>query len=111
MLGFVEQESHGVHVCNKCGWPFPNPHPSAKHRRAHKRVCGTIEGFKLVESEANTLLTISDDDGDHKSSSEKSLLYTVFFIGFVDVGFNSFYLNLLFCSFLVSRLPNLLGYS
>lgn len=68
------QESHGVHVCNKCGWPFPNPHPSAKHRRAHKRVCGTIEGFKLVESEANTLLTVvSDDDVDHKIPSPKVL--------------------------------------
>ncbi|KAA0067642.1 titin-like protein isoform X2 [Cucumis melo var. makuwa] len=68
------QENHGVHVCNKCGWPFPNPHPSAKHRRAHKRVCGTIEGFKLVESEANALLTVvSDDDVDHKISSPKAL--------------------------------------
>uniref|UniRef100_A0A0A0LAY3 C2H2-type domain-containing protein n=1 Tax=Cucumis sativus TaxID=3659 RepID=A0A0A0LAY3_CUCSA len=68
------QENHGVHVCNKCGWPFPNPHPSAKHRRAHKRVCGTIEGFKLVESEANALLTVvSDDDVDDKISSPKVL--------------------------------------
>ncbi|XP_022979694.1 uncharacterized protein LOC111479336 isoform X3 [Cucurbita maxima] len=67
------QKSHGVHVCNKCGWHFPNPHPSAKRRRAHKRVCGTIEGFKLVESEANTLVTISDDDGDHKTSSSNVL--------------------------------------
>ncbi|XP_022956004.1 uncharacterized protein LOC111457832 isoform X2 [Cucurbita moschata] len=67
------QKSHGVHVCNKCGWHFPNPHPSAKRRRAHKRVCGTIEGFKLVESEANTLVTVSDDDGDHKTSSSKVL--------------------------------------
>ncbi|XP_022944405.1 uncharacterized protein LOC111448858 isoform X1 [Cucurbita moschata] len=63
------QESHGVHVCNKCGWPFSSSHPSAKRRRAHKRVCGTIEGFKLVESEANTLLTVSDNDGYHNSSS------------------------------------------
>ena len=89
-MGFVGQENHGVHVCNKCGWPFPNPHPSAKHRRAHKRVCGTIEGFKLVESEANALLTVvSDDDVDDKISSEKSILYTVFFIGFAKVGFKS----------------------
>ncbi|CAL0306327.1 unnamed protein product [Lupinus luteus] len=36
-------ENHGVHVCNKCGWSYPNPHPSAKHRRAHKKICGTIE--------------------------------------------------------------------
>ncbi|XP_074306805.1 uncharacterized protein LOC141642044 isoform X2 [Silene latifolia] len=37
----------GVLVCHKCGWPFPNVHPSSKHRRAHKRVCGTIEGYRL----------------------------------------------------------------
>ncbi|KAL9240086.1 hypothetical protein vseg_014346 [Gypsophila vaccaria] len=37
----------GAHVCHKCGWSFPNSHPSSRHRRAHKRVCGTIEGFRL----------------------------------------------------------------
>ncbi|XP_039067774.1 uncharacterized protein LOC120213782 [Hibiscus syriacus] len=43
-------ESHGVHLCHKCGWPFPNPHPSAKQRRSHKKICGTIEGHKLFNS-------------------------------------------------------------
>lgn len=43
---FKGNENHGVYVCHKCGWPFPNPHPSAKHRRAHKKICGTIEGYK-----------------------------------------------------------------
>ncbi|QHO12660.1 Putative cysteine-rich receptor-like protein kinase [Arachis hypogaea] len=41
-------ESHGVHLCHKCRWPFPNPHPSAKHRRAHKKICGTIEGPEVL---------------------------------------------------------------
>lgn len=105
LLGFVGQESHGVHICSKCGWAFPNPHPSAKHRRAHKRVCGKIEGFKPVEAEANDAhLPLSDDDGDHKNSCKKSLLYTVFFpcplsvcIGLYKLGFSSFLvLNFLF---------------
>nr|GMD02326.1 microtubule-associated protein futsch isoform X1 [Ipomoea batatas]GMD70859.1 microtubule-associated protein futsch isoform X1 [Ipomoea batatas]GMD90912.1 microtubule-associated protein futsch isoform X1 [Ipomoea batatas]GME10373.1 microtubule-associated protein futsch isoform X1 [Ipomoea batatas] len=61
--------SHGVHLCHKCGWPFPNPHPSAKHRRAHKKVCGTIEGYKLTESEP-THLAISDDD-EHPSDDDR----------------------------------------
>ncbi|XVF84533.1 hypothetical protein PTKIN_Ptkin17bG0044500 [Pterospermum kingtungense] len=52
------QDSHVVHLCHKCGWPFPNPHPSAKHRRAHKKICGTIEGYKLVDSHT----TASDDE-------------------------------------------------
>ncbi|GLU10225.1 hypothetical protein SLE2022_270450 [Rubroshorea leprosula] len=55
-------ESHGVHLCHKCGWPFPNPHPSAKNRRAHKRVCGTIEGYKLVDSGEINHGAASDDD-------------------------------------------------
>ncbi|KAL2647541.1 hypothetical protein AAZV13_05G124300 [Glycine max] len=64
-------ESHGVHLCHKCGWPFPNPHPSAKHRRAHKKICGTIEGYKRSASEGQPHLNGSDDehvsDDDHKT--------------------------------------------
>ncbi|KAG5015322.1 hypothetical protein AAZX31_08G104300 [Glycine max] len=70
-------ESHGVHLCHKCGWPFPNPHPSAKHRRAHKKICGTIEGYKLSASEGQPHLNGSDDehvsDDDHKTPGPKSL--------------------------------------
>ncbi|EEF41771.1 hypothetical protein RCOM_1554430, partial [Ricinus communis] len=70
-------DNHGVHVCHKCGWPFPNPHPSAKHRRAHKKICGTIEGYKLVQSEGSTHSTMSEDehqsDEDHKTPSPQIL--------------------------------------
>ncbi|KAL8048597.1 hypothetical protein ABFX02_07G076400 [Erythranthe guttata] len=64
---------HEVHICSRCKWPFPNPHPSAKHRRAHKRVCGTVEGYKLIHSEEeeeehDRHLSISDDE--HASDSE-----------------------------------------
>ncbi|KAF1887887.1 hypothetical protein Lal_00023895 [Lupinus albus] len=64
-------ESDGVHVCNKCGWSYPNPHPSAKHRRAHKKICGTIEGYKICVSDEQTHFYCSDDehvyDVDHKT--------------------------------------------
>ncbi|XP_022631988.1 uncharacterized protein LOC106778650 isoform X2 [Vigna radiata var. radiata] len=64
-------DSHAAHLCHKCGWPFPNPHPSAKHRRAHKKICGTIEGYKLSVSEGQHNLNGSDDehvsDDDHKT--------------------------------------------
>ncbi|GAB2267208.1 hypothetical protein Dimus_002193 [Dionaea muscipula] len=51
-------------MCRKCGWPFLNPHPSAKNRRAHKRICGTIEGYKLGNSELDN----ENPDGDeHKT--------------------------------------------
>ncbi|CAN6837966.1 unnamed protein product, partial [Brassica oleracea] len=39
------------HVCTKCGWNYPNPHPSAKNRRSHKKICGTIKGFEILGSE------------------------------------------------------------
>ncbi|KAF8016233.1 hypothetical protein BT93_H1672 [Corymbia citriodora subsp. variegata] len=63
-------DSHGVYQCRKCGWPFPNPHPSARHRRAHKRVCGKVEGYKVVGSEESPHLNVSDDehsDDEHKT--------------------------------------------
>ncbi|PON55711.1 Zinc finger, C2H [Parasponia andersonii] len=72
-----ESEHDGVHVCHKCGWPFPNAHPSAKHRRAHKRICGTIEGYKLVDLEGSAHSNVSDEDRlsdeDHKTLSPKVL--------------------------------------
>ncbi|TKY47803.1 dentin sialophosphoprotein isoform X1 [Spatholobus suberectus] len=55
-------ESHGVHACHKCGWPFPNPHPSSKQTRAHKKVCGTIHGYKPLFSERQTHSNASDDE-------------------------------------------------
>ncbi|XLT72765.1 hypothetical protein HN873_029191, partial [Arachis hypogaea] len=60
-----------------CGWPFPNPHPSAKHRRAHKKICGTIEGYKLCSSEEQSRSNGSDDghgsDDDKKSPGPEVL--------------------------------------
>ncbi|XP_042045757.1 uncharacterized protein LOC121792042 [Salvia splendens] len=68
----------GVQHCHRCGWPFPKPHTSSKHRRAHKRVCGTIEGYKIIHSE--NYLAVSDDDRDsdddeyHTPSPKKNAL-------------------------------------
>ncbi|XP_065861504.1 uncharacterized protein [Euphorbia lathyris] len=70
-------DGHGVHICRKCGWPFPNPHPSARYRRTHKKICGTIDGYKLVDSQGFSHLTLSDDerlsDEDHKTPSPQLL--------------------------------------
>ncbi|KAK8493011.1 hypothetical protein V6N13_060503 [Hibiscus sabdariffa] len=54
--------SGGVHLCHKCGWPFPNPHPSAKHRRSHKKICGTIDGYMLFDSRDTTHAAASDEE-------------------------------------------------
>lgn len=48
---YIGGKSNGAHVCTKCGWNYPNPHPSAKNRRAHKKICGTIKGFEILDSE------------------------------------------------------------
>jgi len=59
-------------VCHKCGWPFPNPHPSAKHRRAHKKICGTIEGYKEEQTNFNG----SDDD--YKTPGKFTIIICIF---------------------------------
>lgn len=61
------RESHGVYMCNKCGWPFPKAHPSSKHRRGHKKVCGTIEGYKLLESDDHLVAS----DGEHAPGEDQ----------------------------------------
>ncbi|XP_071700010.1 uncharacterized protein [Rutidosis leptorrhynchoides] len=62
------ESHHRVHLCHRCGWPFPNPHPSAKHRRSHKKVCGKVEGYTtLIGSEV-----ISDDEHNPDDDKEKS---------------------------------------
>ncbi|KAM7461740.1 hypothetical protein LguiA_029861 [Lonicera macranthoides] len=64
-------DSHGVYICHRCGWPFPNPHPSARHRRAHKKICGSIEGYKLFDSEGHIHLNASDDEHEQHSDEER----------------------------------------
>ncbi|KAJ8530780.1 hypothetical protein K7X08_023661 [Anisodus acutangulus] len=77
-------ENHGPHLCHKCGWPFPNAHPSSRHRRAHKKVCGKIEGYKLSELETadnSTHSAVSNDehhsDGDHRTPSPNDKMTSV----------------------------------
>ncbi|OVA12986.1 zinc finger protein [Macleaya cordata] len=63
-----EAHGHGHHVCTRCGWTFPNAHPSAKHRRAHKKVCGKLEGFKVPDEHENGSSThLADFEDEHLS--------------------------------------------
>ena len=59
--------SSGIHGTDLL--PFPKSHPSAKQRRAHKNICGTIEGFKLI---ANGFDDAPNSDEDHKNPSKFS---------------------------------------
>ncbi|KAD7478102.1 hypothetical protein E3N88_01238 [Mikania micrantha] len=66
-LDFAGREILEVHVCHRCRWPFPKPHPSAKRRRSHNRICGTVEGYTklIVDSEADS------DDERHSDSDDR----------------------------------------
>ncbi|KEH20641.1 putative transcription factor C2H2 family [Medicago truncatula] len=90
-------ENHGVYVCHKCGWPFPNPHPSAKHRRAHKKICGTIEGYKEeptnfngsdVDYKTPGLVELGSNNGgiERKFSRSESEVYSDAVDDFPDTG-------------------------
>nr|XP_043632677.1 uncharacterized protein LOC122603896 [Erigeron canadensis] len=61
-----------VHICHSCGWPFPNSHPSSKHRKAHKRICGTIEGYTTKLTHSQLVASDDDDDQHHSDENEKT---------------------------------------
>lgn len=63
------------HVCSKCGWNYPNPHPSAKNRRAHKKICGTIKGFEILGSDQNLDLHKEDCLDDEQKTPSKNILW------------------------------------
>ncbi|GJT34160.1 putative transcription factor C2H2 family protein, partial [Tanacetum coccineum] len=94
-------EGRRVHLCTICGWPFSNPHPSAKHRRSHKKRCGTIEGYTVLigveavsdedhhadtdkEKSPNDVVTESSDSGTSQGGSAKKTLDKDLFYSFND---------------------------
>ncbi|KAH9318106.1 hypothetical protein KI387_019875 [Taxus chinensis] len=81
------KDLHDVWICNRCGWTYPNPHPSAKHRRKHRKNCGKIEGFKVMSSAGREIQGGSSDDElsddevnstDHKKPSFHKDINSVF---------------------------------
>ncbi|BFI17172.1 hypothetical protein MPTK1_6g03870 [Marchantia polymorpha subsp. ruderalis] len=52
--------------CRECDWTYPNAHPSAKHRRNHKKNCA---GKLKVAATAPAHVGSSDEDSDHESHS------------------------------------------
>ncbi|KAJ1290281.1 hypothetical protein BS78_02G231400 [Paspalum vaginatum] len=44
----------GGHLCHVCGYQYPNPHPSAKLRRSHRKHCGNaLPQAPAVAAEGN----------------------------------------------------------
>lgn len=65
--------------CNECGWTYPNHHPSAKHRRNHKKQCGKIPGFmntsKDLASGPQTATTGGSSDDGSSDEEQHRLLH------------------------------------
>ncbi|KAL3692061.1 hypothetical protein R1sor_005712 [Riccia sorocarpa] len=59
------QPVEDIWTCHRCGWTYPNHHPSAKHRRNHKKVCGKVPGFIIDDHKGH-------GHGDGGSSDEAS---------------------------------------
>ncbi|XP_031478543.1 uncharacterized protein LOC116249557 [Nymphaea colorata] len=57
-------QNNGVCVCNKCGWVYPNPHPSAKHRRNHKKHCGKLGDTETAGSQKQDRPSSPDSEED-----------------------------------------------
>ncbi|BBN13482.1 hypothetical protein MPTK1_6g03870 [Marchantia polymorpha subsp. ruderalis] len=51
-----------IWVCQQCGWTYPNAHPSAKHRRNHKKVCKKGPKIQKVSSKGGSSSDASSDD-------------------------------------------------
>ncbi|KAI3890168.1 hypothetical protein MKW92_037139, partial [Papaver armeniacum] len=71
--------NHGHHRCSRCNWPYANPHPSAKQRRHHKKICGKVQGYVMTSTDNNEddnkpLNADDKNDADATTSSSSSHL-------------------------------------
>ncbi|KAL5229989.1 hypothetical protein ABZP36_028765 [Zizania latifolia] len=67
----------GGHLCHLCGYQYPNAHPSAKQRRAHRKNCanppspaaagggvvGELDGKKLLQDDGEAAARGGERDG------------------------------------------------
>ncbi|KAG6552144.1 hypothetical protein Mapa_006246 [Marchantia paleacea] len=65
---YSTNEEEDLWICRQCGWTYPNAHPSAKHRRNHKKVCGKV--YPGVEVPPGSSDDASSDD--EKSEVEQA---------------------------------------
>ncbi|KAJ7299786.1 hypothetical protein O6H91_Y153800 [Diphasiastrum complanatum] len=69
LAGSKHEAPEDLWTCRYCGWTYPNSHPSAKHRRNHKKHCGKLKGF-----ESTVLHKPANGSSDDASSSDESQL-------------------------------------
>ncbi|RWW15815.1 hypothetical protein GW17_00020327 [Ensete ventricosum] len=80
VLFALRSSSHGGgKVCHRCGWVYPNPHPSKKHRTAHRKHCsaaasrpsdGAADVAAAVEVKEAPPEQLSDEDPRNVSGEE-----------------------------------------
>ncbi|CAL9200910.1 unnamed protein product [Musa hybrid cultivar] len=51
----------GGKACCRCGWVYPNPHPSKKHRKAHRKHCGAAAS-KPRDDAADVVVAVHAND-------------------------------------------------
>jgi hypothetical protein len=59
------------HKCGKCGWSYPVQHPSSKARKAHNKICGTLEG-QIEQKEGDGFVAERVNEKEEFSESNKS---------------------------------------
>ena len=70
MISFTGQlRTEDSWICNRCGWIYPNPHPSAKHRRNHKKICNKTKCSEMRNNPKGGSSGEESSD-DHHSAKE-----------------------------------------
>jgi hypothetical protein len=74
----------GGHLCHVCGYQYPNPHPSAKLRRSHRKHCGKAAPA-AVEEEQEAVVGVPTGDREERNAGGQALPGTC--VGFVWIYF------------------------
>ncbi|XP_024519270.1 uncharacterized protein LOC112342149 [Selaginella moellendorffii] len=71
----AKADDEDIWVCRRCGWTYPNHHPSARHRRNHRKHCGKVKGFEVVKQPEQLDHGSSDDvsSGEEKSVHQRQV--------------------------------------
>jgi hypothetical protein len=66
----------GGHLCHVCGYQHPNPHPSAKLRRSHRKHCGKTAPAPAAVEEEEAFVEVPAGDREERNAGEQTLLGT-----------------------------------
>ncbi|KAL6846820.1 hypothetical protein ACP4OV_024268 [Aristida adscensionis] len=61
----------GGHLCHVCGYQYPNPHPSAKLRRSHRKHCGKASPPAAAAAAGGAVVEV-DEREEEEASGERN---------------------------------------